>query len=164
MFIKAAQPTTLASKEDLEKTIKQALHKIAAHSEKELCHYLPAQKGSGYLHHFSLKKLKNQDPTTLNALLKEFIIDAGSPKMLAPKQRAPKGSRKKKDSLTFNRSELSSLVELARKAGYQDIVAQLSSHRSLASIKRDLVRSIKDNKVDQELWRAYTDSVTPIKP
>jgi hypothetical protein len=162
MFTKT--PVQASSKEELEKTLKMALQKIAAKQEKELCHYLPAVKGQGYLHHFSLKKLRNQDPAALASMLQEFIIKPAQPKVLAPKQRAPKGSRKKKDTLTFNRSELSSLVELARKAGYQDIVAQLSSHRSLASIKRDLVRAIKDNKVDQELWRAYCDAAANIKP
>lgn len=151
------------NEEVLEKTIQQALQKISSKNEKDLCRYLPATKGSGYLHHFSLNKLKKRHPAALMSLLKEFIINPSQPNVLKPKQRAPKGSRKKSDRITFNRDELTNLVELARKAGYRDIVAKLSPQRSLVAIKRDLIRTIKANTIDHELWELYVEGIGAAK-
>src|ERR1700722_13882414 len=152
---------TNISKEEIERTIGEAIKKVRGQKEGDGCKYLPAANGNGYVHHFTLRKMKKSDPATLQSLLREFVINAPEPKSLTPKQRAPRGSRKalKGGSTTFNRQDLSSLIDLARKAGYQDIVAKLTPKRSLSSLKRELIRTIKEEKVDQELWNIYTESL-----
>jgi hypothetical protein len=112
------------------------------------------------MHHFTLIKLKNNNPQELNSLLQEFIIDATAPKTLHPKQRAPRGSRKRKDLVTFNRPDMERLIDLARKAGYSDLVAKFSPKRSITSLKRELIRSVRENRINQELWNSYAEMMS----
>ena len=42
---------------EVEETISKAIKKIGAQRENELCKYIPMTSG-GYMHHFTLKKLK----------------------------------------------------------------------------------------------------------
>jgi hypothetical protein len=153
------------SKEELEKTIGEAIKKVHGQKEGDICKYLPASNGNGYVHHFTLRKMKKSDPAALQSLLREFIINAPAPKTLTPKQRAPRGSRKsaKAGVTTFNRQDLSALIDLARKAGYKDIVSKLTPKRSFPSLKRELIRTIKDERVDQELWNLYTEALATPK-
>lgn len=142
----------------LEKTIEKALQKIQGTKTKELCRYLPPQGGAGHMHHFTFEKLKKNDPSQLEALLEKFIFQPTHPKKIAPKQRAPRGTRKQKQ-LIFNREELSCLIEMADKSGYRDIVAKLRPHGSITKLKKSLIDSIKQNNVDHSLWRQYTELV-----
>lgn len=156
----AKEQTQLKMKngEELKKVIEKAIQKVRGSKENDLCKFLPGPTG-GYMHHFTLKKLKNTNPDELSTLLQEFIIDAAQPKTLSPKQRAPRGSRKRKDLVTFNRTDMDRMVELARKAGYADLVAKFSPKRSMASLKRELIRSIRENKVNSELWNSYCETI-----
>lgn len=144
---------------DLEKTIKDALFRIRSEKEKDLCKFLPSREGEGYIHHFTLRKMKKNDPSKLESLLNEFIIGRQEPKLLNPKKRAPKGSRKNNKQLTCNVSELVPLLEIARAAGYHDLVAKLTPRRSLASLKKQLIESIRQGKVENELWASYVELV-----
>jgi hypothetical protein len=147
------------NREELEKLIDQAIKKVQGTKENDLCKYLPGPTG-GYMHHFTLRKLKHTDPAQVFQLLKNFILNSESPRALNPKQRAPRGSRKRRDLINFTRSDLEKVLELAKKMGDKDLLARFSPKRSLPSLKRELIRSIKENTVCQDLWEAYSSAIS----
>lgn len=155
--------TKAITKEEIERTISEAIQKIRGKKEREICKYLPAPQGEGHIHHFTLNRMKKREPSQLQALLKEFILDTADPRPLKPKRRAPRGSRKVKGNMTFNHMELGPLIDLARKAGYHDIVAKLTPKYSLAQLKRQMIRMVKEERVDQELWHLYSEALSVAK-
>src|SRR4051812_17299967 len=100
---------------ELENVISRAIKKVGAKRENDICHYIPMVTG-GYIHHFTLKKMKNKQPGELTALIEKFIINNDQPGMIAPKQRAPKRSRKGRDRLIFSRSQIERMLTLAKLA------------------------------------------------
>lgn len=143
---------------EVEEVISKAIKKVGARKENELCKYLPMKSG-GYMHHFTLKKMKSKEPSELAAIIEKFIIRADRPTAVAPKQRAARGSRKRKDHLNFTRTQLERMLNIARLAGDKEIITILSPKKSLASCKRELIQAIRHNKVEQELWNSYVESV-----
>lgn len=150
------------NKDELEKLIDRAIKKVRGSKENDLCKFLPGPSG-GYMHHFTLRKLKNADPSQLFTLLQKFIVEADLPKALDPKQRAPRGSRKRRDLVNFTRTDIEKVLDLARRAGDKDLVARFSPKRSLPSVKRELIRSVREGRVSQELWEAYSQSILAIE-
>lgn len=146
------------SSEDLEKLVDRAIKKVQGRKENDLCKYLPGPSG-GYMHHFTMKKLKKMDPSQFLTLLQKFIIEKEVPKALDPKPRAPRGSRKRKDLMSFTRNDIEKVLELARKMGDKELVAKFSPKRPLTTLKRELVRSIRHNHVSEDLWSAYKEAV-----
>ena len=153
-----AETTDLANKREIEKFIEKAIQKVCGDGENDLCRYLPGPSG-GYMHHFTLKKLKNSSPDQLLSMLKKFVLDSDSPRALTPKQRAPRGSKKKKDFVSFTKHDIDRVLELARQVGDKDLLARFSPKKPLPSLKRELVRSIRNNQVDLELWNAYVEAI-----
>lgn len=147
--------------EDLKKIIDKAIKKVQGDKENDLCKFLPGPSG-GYMHHFTLRKLKHTNPDQLNSLLQEYIIEPEKPLALDPKPRAPRGSRKRRDIVSFSRNDIEKVLELARKYGDKDLVAKFSPKRSLASMKRELIRSIRENRVNHDLWNAFVESMAAI--
>ena len=147
---------------DLEEVISKAIKKIGARKENDLCKYIPINSG-GYMHHFTLKKMKNKKPEELAGLIEEFIIKNETPEIIAPKQRAPRGSRKRRDQIIFSRLQLERMLNIARLAGDKEIMSILSPKKSLASYKRELIQSIRQNRIDLELWNGYVESVNALK-
>lgn len=144
--------------EELERLIDRAIKKVNARKENDLCRYLPGPKG-GYMHHFTMRKLKKVDPVQFLSLLQKFVIEKEMPKALQPKQRAPRGSRKKRELMNFSRTDLERVLDLARKAGDKELVAKFSPKRPLTTLKRELTRSIRQNVINEELWNAYVEAV-----
>jgi len=151
------EPKTKNLKE-VEEVIARAIKKVGAKRENDICRYIPMTTG-GYMHHFTLKKMKSKLPGELSAMIEKFIINADRPGMVAPKSRAPRGSRKRRDQITFTRTQLERMLSIARLAGDKEMVSVLSPKRSVATCKRELIASIRHNKVDQELWLAYVESI-----
>lgn len=142
---------------EVEDVIAKAIKKIGAKKENELCKYLPMKTG-GYMHHFTLRKMKHKQPQELSAIIERFVIHADKPLVIAPKQRAARGSRKRRDHMNFTRIQLERMLNIARLAGDKEIITILSPRKSLASCKRELIQSIRHNKVEQELWNSYTEA------
>lgn len=147
--------------EDLEQLIDKAIKKIQGTKENDLCKYLPGSEG-GYMHHFTMRKLKNTDPSQLFSLIQKFITEIATPRPIDPKPRAPRGSRKRKDFINFTRLDIERVLELARQVGDDDLVARFSPKRSLPSLKRELIRSIRENRITQELWNAYAQTINAL--
>jgi hypothetical protein len=113
----------------------------------------------GYMHHFTLRKMKHKDPNQLGTIIEKFIIQADRPSVVSPKRRAPRGSRKRRENLTFSRNQLERMLQIARFAGDKEMISVLSPKKALSAVKRDLIVSIRHNKVDQELWNSYADCI-----
>src|SRR3972149_4088257 len=150
--------TKIKNLREVEETIAKAIKKVGGKKENELCKYIPMTSG-GYMHHFTLKKMKNKQPDELGTLIEKFIIKAERPRIVPPKARAPRGSRKRKDHYTFSRGQLERMLNIARLAGDKEMITMLSPKKSLASCKRELIISIRHGKVEPELWNSYVESV-----
>ncbi len=151
------EPKTKSFKE-IEEIISRAIKKVGARRENDICRYIPMTSG-GYMHHFTFKKMKSKQPTELGATIEKCIINVDRPVRVAPKQRAPRGSRKRRSNLTFTRLQLERMLEIARLAGDKEMVAVLSPRRSLATCKRDLISSIRHGQIEPELWNAYVEAM-----
>ena len=88
------------SVKEVEEVISKAIKKIGGGKENELCKYLPMKSG-GYMHHFTLKKMKYKQPQELAQIIERFVVNVQRPLVIAPKQRAARGSRKRKDHMNF---------------------------------------------------------------
>ncbi|MCP5470078.1 MAG: hypothetical protein H7A36_06205 [Chlamydiales bacterium] len=149
-------------KQELEKLIEKAIKKVAGTKENDLCKYIPGPTG-GYMHHFTLRKIKNSDPDQLYGLISDNIVDTEIPKALDPKPRAPRGSRKRRDFISFTRTDIEKVLDLARRTGDEDLLARFSPKRSLPALKRELIRSIRNNQIAPELWNAYVESISTLQ-
>ena len=111
------------------------------------------------MHHFTLRKMKNRQPGELGSLIEKFIINSDRPSAVPPKQRAARGSRKRRDQMTFTRNQLERMLNLARLSGDKEMVSMLAPKKSLAICKRELISSIRHGKVEPELWNGYVESL-----
>ena len=143
---------------EVEDVISKAIKKLGARKENELCKYLPMKSG-GYMHHFTLRKMKYKQPQELSSIIERFVVNADRPVVIAPKQRAARGSRKRRDHMNFTRIQLERMLNIARLAGDKEIITILSPKKSLATCKRELIQAIRHNKVEQELWNSYSEAV-----
>ncbi|MDN3509637.1 MAG: hypothetical protein P0S93_06490 [Candidatus Neptunochlamydia sp.] len=144
--------------EELESVIAKAIKKVRGRKENDLCKYIPMNSG-GYMHHFTLRKMKYKNPIQLSSMIEKFIINADRPLVVPPKQRAARGSRKKKDQLPFSKLQIERLLNMARFSGDKEMITLLSPKKSLAQCKRELIQSIRNDNVDHELWNAYVGAI-----
>lgn len=147
---------------EIEDVISKAIKKVNGRKENDLCKYLPMSSG-GYMHHFTLRKMKNRNPSELSSLIEKFIINTEKPSSVAPKQRAARGSRKRRDQVTFTRNQLERMLNIARLAGDKEMVSILAPKKSLATCKRELISSIRHSKVESELWNGYVECLNSMQ-
>ena len=140
-------------KHHTEELIQKALKKIGGEKEKDICKYLPAET-EGYMHHFTLRKIKKTNPQELYGLIKEFILEPPSPRPIDPKPRA-----RRNKSLSLNQADLKLILKLAQKTGDKHLLSKLGAKLSLPRIKRELIKSIKEDRVEEELWYSYVQAV-----
>ncbi len=143
---------------DLDELISGAVQKLGAKRENDICRYLPASTG-GYIHHFTMRKMKQQLPNKLADMIQKFIIDADKPIAVRPKQRAARGSRKRKELMNLSRVDLQKMLQLAVTANDKELIRKLMPKRELKAIKRELISSIRKEIVDQELWACYIEAI-----
>jgi hypothetical protein len=148
----------IKSLKEIEEIISHAITKVRARRENDICHYIPMTSG-GYMHHLTLKRMKKQQPDELGAMIEQFIINKESPGRVTPKNRAARGSRKRRDHITFTRNQLERMLEIARGVGDSEMVNVLSPKRSLALCKRELIASIRHSRVEPDIWNAYIEAV-----
>lgn len=150
--------TDMKTLQELEETIRKAVQKINGKKENDICRYLPIPTG-GYMHHFTMRKMKTEEPKVLSSLIDKYINLVEKPVSVSPKQRAARGSRKRREGISFSRFELEKLLNMAKDIGDQDMVSKLSPKKSLAAYRRDLIASVKNSEVDEKLWRNYVEAV-----
>lgn len=150
--------TSAKKLDELEGVISKAIKKVRGNKENDLCKYIPMKSG-GYMHHFTLKKMKYRSPKELYSMIERFILNADRPLVVPPKQRAARGSRKKKDHLAFSKLQLERLLNMARLSGDKEMISLLSPRKSLSAAKRDLIQSIRHGIVEHDLWNGYVEAV-----
>lgn len=142
----------------LESLIKEALKKLKVSKENNICPYIPIPTG-GHIHHFTMKKMRIEAPQQLAAMISQHIISVEKPIKVSPKKRAPRGSRKSKDKYIFSAQELEKLRVIARLSGDKEMINKLAQKRDMLMIKRDLIASIRQDKISEELWQSYMESI-----
>ncbi|MFT4552594.1 MAG: hypothetical protein ACI9S8_001219 [Chlamydiales bacterium] len=142
----------------LEELIANAIQKIGGNKENDLCKFLPVPTG-GYMHHFTLRKMKVEEPEKLLELIRKFIIKVEKPGKVDPKPRAARGSRKKRDQIVLSKTDLDRMLNIARLAGDKEMISKLTPKKSLTQIRRDLISSIRQGKGEQELWNVYVEAL-----
>lgn len=147
---------------ELDRALALAIQKVRGKKASELCRYLPSEKGPGHMHHFSIDKLKKEDPTRLLQMVQKYIVQTEEPTKIAPKQRAARGSRKRQNQFTFSEQEVERIRQYAKIAGDEDMARRLRPQGDPASMKRELLSSIRQNRVEPDLWNAYVDWITSI--
>lgn len=150
--------TDMKTLQELEEKIRKAVQKINGKKENDICRYLPIPTG-GYMHHFTMRKMKTEEPKILSDMIDKYINKVEKPVSVTPKQRAARGSRKRREGISFSRHELEKLLHMAKNLGDEDMVSKLSPKKSLAAYRRDLIASVKNNEVDEKLWRNYVEAV-----
>ena len=143
---------------ELEELIAKAVKKIDAQKENDICRYIPVSSG-GYIHHFTMRKMKTENPEQLRSMIKEHILDVNTPQTVTPKPRAPRGSRKRRDQFLFTKQDIDRLLELARHAGDLEMINRLTVPQDPRAIQKKLIYSIRHGKAEQELWAAWTQVV-----
>lgn len=142
----------------LENLIQQAIKKINAKKENDICRYLPSSNG-GYIHHFTMRKMKTEAAEQLQSLINQYIINVDKPLNVTPKPRAARGSRKRRDQFLFTKQDIEKMLQLARHQGDKELVRKLTPKKDLRTIKRELIASIRHGQVEQELWHFYVEVV-----
>jgi hypothetical protein len=148
--------TEVKSLKELESLIEKALKKIGSKRESRICRYIPVKAG-GYMHHFTMKKMKEHTPEELTSLIQEFIMGAEAPKEVPHKPRAARGSRKKRNQIPLNKDDWDKIINYVRGSGDKELAGKLAPKKSLAQVKKDLIASIKQGKIDEDQWRVYAD-------
>lgn len=141
----------------LDNLIHAAVKKIGGKKENDICHYLPVPTG-GYIHHFTMRKMKGENPQQLAEMINKYIIQTSNPHAVTPKSRAARGSRKRRDIFTFSKSDLEKMLYMARQAGDKEMVRKLTPRKDLKTIKRELISSIRHGRVEQDLWNLYAET------
>jgi hypothetical protein len=144
---------------ELENLISKAVKKIGAKKENDICRYLPIGSG-GYIHHFTMRKMKGENPDALASMIKKYILDASDPKSVPPKSRAPRGSRKRRDQFLFTKSDIERMLNMARLAGDKEMIRKLTPRKDLKTVRRELLSTVRRGQVDHELWNSYVEAVT----
>lgn len=145
---------------ELDRALALAIQKIRGKKASELCRYLPSEKGLGHMHHFSIEKLRKENPYRLLQMVQKYIVQTEEPTKIAPKQRAARGSRKRHNQFIFSEQEVERIRQYAKIAGDEDMARRLRPQTDPATMKRELISSIRQNRVEPDLWNAYVDWVT----
>ena len=152
--------STKTDTKQLENLILTAVKKLGAKKENDICRYIPSTEGPGYIHHFTMRKMKTEQPEELAQMISKFIINVDKPTSVKPKQRAARGSRKRRDQFLFSKNDIERMLNMARIAGDKEMIRKLTPKKDLRTVKRELISSIRHGKVDQELWNTYVESIS----
>ncbi len=139
-----------ADLQKLEDSINKAVQKVGGSKENDLCKYIPVSTG-GYIHHFTLRKMKTEEPVALRSMIEKFIINTEKPNTVTPKTRAPRGTRKRRDQVTFSKSEVERMLALARTTENKDdviseIISKLTPKNPLQLTRENLSLRLKLEK------------------
>lgn len=143
---------------ELDTLIHDAVKKLGCQKENDICRYLPGEAG-GYIHHFTMRKMRTENPEKLKKLIKDNIIDSHKPISVPPKPRAARGSRRRRDQILFTKIDIERMLSMARQAGDNDMVRKLTPRKDPRTIKRELIASIRHGRVEPDLWQSYVESV-----
>ena len=141
----------------IETTITEALERTGVNKEYTLCRYLPSND-EGPMHHQTMRKMKKNNPEKLKELLRAFIINASSVKQLDSKPRIYRKSGKN-HAFNFDESTLKKIVQMAEEKGDEELLKQLRPKRSFTAVKKEFMRTVREDKIDEGLWENYKESL-----
>ena len=153
--------TDKAIAEKVQDLIDKAIGKLGARKENDICRYLPISTG-GYIHHFTMRKMKTENPHELISLIEKHILAPSKPKTVPPKPRAARGSRKMRGNLSFSKQDMERLLNMARMSGDKELVRKLTPREDLRTIKRKLISSIRHGRIERDLWDSYVEAQSNI--
>ena len=142
----------------LEQLIQAAIKKIGGSKENDICHYLPVATG-GYIHHFTMRKMKSEDPKQLSESISKYILNTSQPQEVSPKPRAARGSRKRRDLFVLSKHDVERMRHMALQAGDKEMVRKLTPKKDSKTIRRELLSSIRHGKIEPELWDMYVEAM-----
>lgn len=149
--------TDKAIAEKVQDLIEKAISKLGARKENDICRYLPIATG-GYIHHFTMRKMKTENPHELISLIEKHIVSQAKPKTVPPKPRAARGSRKMRGNLSFSKQDMERLLNMARLSGDKELVKKLTPREDLRTVKRKLISSIRHGRIERDLWESYVEA------
>lgn len=145
----------------LETLIQSAIKKIQGRKENDICRYLPVETG-GYIHHFTMRKMKTTAPQILQQLISKYILNVEKPTTVKPKQRAARGSRKPRDQVILSKQDVERILRVVDRNGDKEVIKKLIPRKDIRSLKKELISAIRQGlhgPIEQELWNAYTETV-----
>lgn len=148
-----------ADGDNLFALIQKAVQKINGGKENDICRYLPSEVG-GYIHHFTMRKMKTEEPEKLKQLISKYIIHMDRPTSVPPKPRAARGSRKRRDQYAFTKVDFERMLNIAKLANDKEMIRKLTPKKDLKTIKRELIISIRHGLVDNDLWQSYSEMIS----
>lgn len=148
-----------ATARHVEELLEKAMKKLGISRQTDLCRFIPGPNG-GYIHHFTLKKMQNEDPEMLSKLIDEHILHHDNPSRLTPKKRATRGSRKRRDQVLFTKQDIERILKMAKMAGDDEMVRKVIAQRQdIKALKRELIASIRQSRVEPHLWQTYVETI-----
>lgn len=151
----------LTNDKNLEAQIHAAVKKIQGKKENDICRYLPSERG-GYIHHFTMRKMKTEAPQALQTMISKYILNVDRPASVPPKQRAARGSRKRRDQMLFSKQDLERMLIMARSVGDKEMIRKLTPRRDVRSLRKELISAIRQGlhgPIEQEMWNSYVEAM-----
>lgn len=169
-------PTISIYDESLEEFIKKAMNKLSVRKENQLCLYIPYSDSR--LHHFTYQQLKKSDPEKIKSLLQEHILEKKPKKVkINYKPRAKQtdtdqnspSTQTTEKPLETSKSQITQLEEMLQKFinaldsrtihGNPEPLHAKAGDRYLRTLQNQLIKAIRQKRVDHELWDAYIELV-----
>jgi uncharacterized protein (DUF2384 family) len=108
----------------LEDLIQKALSKINGKKERDLCRFLPCS--SGYMHHFTFRKMMQEKPQQLFDLIQKYIMKTEKPQEIKLKSiEQSYQTNKKMKQFNISEDEMDRMLYLARQAQDLDLIEKL---------------------------------------
>ena len=133
----------------LSEVIKRAMDKLNLTSEAHLTHYLPGDDGNR-MHHFTVKRLKKENPKRLCALLEKFILAPPTPQLLPSIPR-----QGKQIAVNFNRLQLNRLIDVVTASGDEELTNLLRPYQSFADVQKQMKQMTTRGEFDPILCEVY---------
>lgn len=151
--------------EELEDLIAEAMSRVSAQKETDLCQYI--SDSDGRLHHFAFGKLKKKNPEALSRMVKEQIIDRDSPIKVASKKRVPY-KKQRGVSVTLSRSQVAQLLNVLQSTnaeiqGADELISALKPHQTIKQVQKLMIDMVREKKVDMNLWETYVKLVNELR-
>lgn len=105
----------ISEKPSLEYLIQKAILKVNGKNEASLCRFIPFKSG-GYIHYFTLRKMKQQNPEKLYDLIQTHIIQPVNPQEIAVKSLELSPTYREKRLFTITETEMDRIITLAKQA------------------------------------------------
>ncbi len=140
--------------EQLQDVITQAMNRIQANKETDLCHYLPHKNG-GHLHHLGFGKLKNSRPADLLKMIQQYILEKETPEKVEVQSTKTQRKSKQLYEVKLGRTYLNQIVEVLRTTGNEHLIPKIDHRESLPKVQKLLIGVIKSKKIDHDLWDSY---------